>query len=279
LRARRGEKVLVNVTNDLGETSTIHWHGMHLPAAMDGGPHQPIEPGETWSPSWRIDQPAATLWYHPHPHGETAQHVYRGLAGLFYVDDAARPRLPSTYGVDDVPLIVQDKEFDGNRFDTSHGLFESTGILGDTILVNGTPGPYLDVTTQRVRLRILNASNARIYDFAFDDGREYDVVGTDGGLLPEPVPVTHLEDVEFQIASIDGQAPPAYLRGWKDTVFLPPGREVELLLHFADYADPDAPYMFHGHLLRHEDSGMMGQFVVVRPGEKPGSMEGMGMDH
>ncbi len=401
LRARRGEKVLVNVTNELGETSTIHWHGMHLPAAMDGGPHQPIEPGETWSPSWRIDQPEATLWYHPHPHGETAQHVYRGLAGLFYVDDPAGPRLPSTYGVDDVPLIVQDKEFDGNDLDTSHGLFESTGILGDTILVNGTPGPYLDVTTQRVRLRILDASNARIYDFAFDDGREYDVVGTDGGLLPEPVPVTHLElspgeraevvveltpgervvlrsgpltsfdsrfagtddrfdvlelraadtlapspavpahlapapeladdeiaatrtfkmsgtaingedmdtgridiaatldtterwvvrntdgsphnfhvhDVQFQIASIDGQAPPAYLRGWKDTVFLPPGREVELLLHFADYADPDAPYMFHCHLLRHEDSGMMGQFVVVRPGAEPGSMEGMDMDH
>jgi len=88
-----------------------------------------------------------------------------------------------------------------------------------------------------------------------------------------------VHDVQFQIASIDGQAPPAYLRGWKDTVFLPPGREVELLLHFADYADPDAPYMFHCHLLRHEDSGMMGQFVGLRPGAEPGSMEGMDMDH
>ena len=65
----------------------LHWHGMHLPAAMDGGPHQPIAPGATWSPTWRIDQPAATLWYHPHPHGETAEHVYRGLAGMFILDD------------------------------------------------------------------------------------------------------------------------------------------------------------------------------------------------
>jgi blue copper oxidase len=68
LRAARGDRVAINVRNGLSEATTIHWHGMHLPAAADGGPHQPIQPGATWSPSWRIDQPAATLWYHPHPH-------------------------------------------------------------------------------------------------------------------------------------------------------------------------------------------------------------------
>ena len=91
LRATRGEQVAVDVHNALDETTTVHWHGMHLPAAMDGGPHQPIAPGETWPPTWKIDQPAATLWYHPHPHGETAEHVYRGLAGMFILDDPARP--------------------------------------------------------------------------------------------------------------------------------------------------------------------------------------------
>lgn len=87
LRATRGEQVVVNVHNRLPETTSVHWHGMELPATMDGGPHQPVEPGQTWSPTWRIDQPAATLWYHPHPHGQTEKHVYRGLAGMFILDD------------------------------------------------------------------------------------------------------------------------------------------------------------------------------------------------
>ncbi|MBM7093806.1 multicopper oxidase domain-containing protein, partial [Streptomyces sp. S12] len=87
LRAKRGEKVRVRITNELGEASTVHWHGMHLPARMDGGPHQMIAPGGTWTPHWTVDQPAATLWYHPHPHGKTEEHVRRGLAGLFLLDD------------------------------------------------------------------------------------------------------------------------------------------------------------------------------------------------
>ncbi len=390
LRAERGEKVLVNVANELDEMSTVHWHGMHLPARMDGGPHQPIEPGQSWSPSWRVDQPAATLWYHPHPHDETAEHVYRGLAGMFIVDDGEVAGLPDEYGVDDVPVIVQDKQYDGHELDADPGLFEDTGILGDQLLVNGTPGPYFKVTTERIRLRLLNGSNARIYNFGFSDGRAFDQIGTDGGLLPEParmsrlilspgeraeivmtmkeaeevtlrsepldevssrfagtedrfdvlqlraaasleaspdvpdrlgvapdladdpvaksrsfrlsgtsingldmdmsrVDVTaelgsterwvventdgnphnfHIHDVQFEIASVDGARPPAHLRGWKDTVFMPPRRKVELLAHFVDYADADTPYMFHCHLLRHEDQGMMGQFVVVEPGQK-----------
>ncbi|MGI9084549.1 MAG: multicopper oxidase family protein [Aeromicrobium sp.] len=157
LRASRGETVVANVTNDLGEASTVHWHGMHLPTRMDGGPHQMIEPGDTWSPTWQVRQPAATLSYHPHPHGETAEHFYRGFAGMFILDDpaesAVQAQLPSSYGVDDLPVIVQDKLLDGTRLDETKSLFTSTGILGDTVLVNGTPGPYLDVTSQRVRLR------------------------------------------------------------------------------------------------------------------------------
>lgn len=58
----------VEVGNGLPETTTTHWHGMRLPAVMDGGPHQPIRPRATWRPAWKVDQPAATLWYHPHLH-------------------------------------------------------------------------------------------------------------------------------------------------------------------------------------------------------------------
>jgi FtsP/CotA-like multicopper oxidase with cupredoxin domain len=189
LRARQGEQVQVNVTNGLGEVTTVHWHGHHLPAAMDGGPHQVLEPGETWRPRWRIDQPAATTWYHPHPHGSTADHMYRGLAGLFILDRSSpgAPGLPSEYGVDDVPLIVQDKAFDGDgQLDDDSPVFSPVGFLGETIVVNGAIGAYHEVTTERVRLRILNASNARVYDFGLHDDREFALIGTDGGLLPAP---------------------------------------------------------------------------------------------
>jgi FtsP/CotA-like multicopper oxidase with cupredoxin domain len=81
LRAARGEKVAVEITNALPELTTVHWHGMHLPAAMDGGPHQPVEPGRTWRPTWKIDQPAATLWYHPHPHGTSEEHLTEAWPG------------------------------------------------------------------------------------------------------------------------------------------------------------------------------------------------------
>lgn len=391
LRAGRGEQVRVNVTNDLGETGTLHWHGMHLPAAMDGGPHQPIAPGATWSPQWTIDQPAATLWYHPHPHGATADHVYRGVAGMFLLDDPdGGPSLPDRYGIDDIPLVVQDKRFDGDQLDTGGPMFAAVGLLGDEIVVNGTPRPYLDVATERIRLRLLNASNARVYNFSFDAGLPFLLIGTDGGLLERPAPMRRIQlspgeraeivvalpagtttvlrstapdlgadfwqtrfsggDDEFDVlelraartlapsapvpgepttpedlgtptvtrridltgsGTIDGRemdmarldhtvaagatevwevrnssgaihnfhihgtsfrvlgdGHPA-LSGPKDTVYIAPGHTVRLLMRFAGRPGPATPYMYHCHLLRHEDNGMMGQFVVVAPGEEP----------
>jgi len=184
LRAERGDEVTVNVDNALPQATTIHWHGMHLPADADGGPHQMIEPGDSWSPSWTIDQPAASLWYHPQ--GETADHLYRGLAGMFLLDaqEASALPLPSEYGVDDIPLIIQDERFDDDgRLDFSQSMISTIGRLGDEILVNGTYDPYVEVADRLVRLRLLNASTARIYDIGFADGREFDLIGTDGGLL------------------------------------------------------------------------------------------------
>lgn len=192
IRAERGETVVVNVANNTSQMTTLHWHGMHLPARMDGGPHSMVEPGTTWSPTWTIDQPAATLWYHPHPHGQTGEQIYRGLAGLFYIDDPAAgvADLPDDYGVDDVPVVVQDKSFtpDGS-LDYDAGATTAVGFVGDTVVVNGAIGAYLDVETTLVRLRLLNASTARIYDFALADGRPFHVVASDGGLLGAPVEV------------------------------------------------------------------------------------------
>src|SRR5699024_1570596 len=114
VRMARGERVRVDIRNDLDVVTTLHWHGMHLPAEMDGGPHTPIGPAEKRTVEWEVRQPAATLWYHPHPHGKTEEQVLKGLAGLVLVDDedAAATGLPHEYGVDDVPLILQDRLLD-----------------------------------------------------------------------------------------------------------------------------------------------------------------------
>ncbi|TDL07487.1 copper oxidase [Mycolicibacterium obuense] len=402
LRARRGERVAVRVENALDEPTTVHWHGMHVPARCDGGPHQTVPVGGHWQPRWMIDQPAATLWYHPHPHGATEKHVYRGLAGMFLIDDEIATGLPQDYGVDDIPLVIQDR-----RFTASGALDEAdptdVGLLGDTIVTNGIVGAHLTVGTQRTRLRMLNGSGGRLYNLGFADGRTFHIVAGDGGLLAEPVPATriqlspgeraeivltcepgesavlqsfpienragleseeadrfgvddtfvilevhaeqnlrpggtppaalatlpplpdvdaavkrdfelqwfminrqrmdmnridfhavvdtdeiwtvrnvdnwphnfHVHDTQFRIVDIDGAPPPPHLAGFKDTVYTPPGQRIRLAVRFSDYTDPVWPYMYHCHLALHEDQGMMGQFLVLNPGQQPGGAPAM----
>ena len=336
------------------------------------------------------------------------------MAGMVILHDDQEEalNLPREYGINDIPVIVQDAHF-GSDHHFAPGNRDFSGAMGDTLLVNGTVGPYLDVTTDTVRLRLLNASPARTYDFGFDDGRGFDLVGTDGGLLRAParlkgirlspgeraeivvhvtpgetftmrstppdlgmpkqlsatnggndrfdvlelrsgkslrhlgalpgtlVPIQrlkppasaplqrfelnghqingkrmdlnridttvtlgrtsvwdfrnamdlphnfHIHDVQFQVLSIDGHEPPVELSGWKDTVYLAPHVRYRLIMTFSDYTDRRMPYMYHCHLLAHEDAGMMGQFLVLKPGQRAGTPpalprdahEGMNHDH
>ena len=167
---------------------------MHLPGQLDGGPQLAFGPGETWAPELPVDHPAATLWYHSHVHGETATQVYRGLAGLILLDDPEIDvPLPRTYGEDDIPLIVQDRLFRRGvmTYDLGH-MDQMAGFQGSDILVNGALRPTLTVPAGLVRLRLLNASNARTYEFGFSDGRGFHQVASDGGLLPAPQQMTGL---------------------------------------------------------------------------------------
>ena len=206
IRAQTGDRVRLNVINTLEETTTVHWHGMELPAAMDGGPHQVIEPGKNWQPSWTIINQAATLWYHPHTMGRTGEQVYQGLAGFFIIDDENTDALalPREYGVDDIPLVIQDKLFDSSGqfiFPRQHQAI-TAGLLGDTILVNGTYAPYLDVPAKLIRFRLLNGSAARRYNFGFSDNRPFQQIATDGGLLEAAVERTRLLDIGFRPAGV-----------------------------------------------------------------------------
>jgi len=118
------------VTNALSEATTLHWHGMHVPAKADGGPHQVIAPGATWSPSFQVKQKAALFWYHSHLMGKTGAQVNQGLAGLILVndDESSRLGLPSEYGVDDIPLVIQDRRFN------SDGSFQYVSSMHDVMM-------------------------------------------------------------------------------------------------------------------------------------------------
>lgn len=197
LRMAHGDEVVVHLTNALPEATTMHWHGMELPAAMDGGPHQMVAPGTTWSPTWTVRQPAATLWYHPHPHGATERHVYSGMVGMILIDDDASfsdGALPDTYGVDDVPVLVQDVTLDADGQLVRHKpWYNQVGPLGEMVLVNGAVTPYHEVGDELIRLRLLNASLSRVYAFGLSDGRPFHVVSSDGGLLTEPLATDRIQ--------------------------------------------------------------------------------------
>ena len=427
LRIARGKRVDISVRNALSHVTTTHWHGAIVDGRMDGGPHSLILPDESFRFGFSLDQPAASLWYHPHVDTTTGPLVYAGLAGMLIVDDDAAESsrlLPRTYGVDDVPLVVQDRRLDpGGELAYMTSPADIMGMKGDRFLVNGREQPYFEAPAQFVRFRLLNGSNARIYNFGLSDDRPFEVIGSDAGLLCEPVRVTrlllgpgeraeivvdlthergrtielrsysgeivpvlskqamekdrfdggtfdllqlrvvapsghisklpdrlaqipalrpdaphrrlvlgvaedvmtlagdakgrghdgpggmnlgiggqrffsidrdyfsfdrtnmklalgstevwdlgntskmanpvHIHGTSFRILTRNGSAPPAVEQGWKDTVLVRPAEHLRIVARFTKRAGDDAPYMYHCHILEHEDNGMMGQFTVT----------------
>lgn len=178
----KGDSVHFNVHNYLNDSTTIHWHGMHLPAVMDGGPHQIIPPGTIWKPYWKVNNNAATYWYHPHLHEMSVDQITKGLGGLIIVRDNTESALalPRKYGVDDIPLAITDRKFTNlNQF--------SIAPYGDSVLVNATLRAQYNVPAQVVRFRILNAAIERSYNIGFSDNRNFSIITSDGGLLNAPV--------------------------------------------------------------------------------------------
>ena len=177
----KGDSVHMNVHNYLNDSTTIHWHGMHLPAVMDGGPHQVIPPGTIWKPYWKMTNDAALYWYHPHLHEMTESQITKGIGGLIIVRDSVESALalPRTYSVDDIPLVLSDRDINtSNQFDVVP--------YGDSMMTNMTLRAQYTIPAQVVRLRILNAAVERSYNLGFSDGRKFYIIGSDGGLLKAP---------------------------------------------------------------------------------------------
>ncbi len=401
----KGQNVTMNVNNQLTDTTTTHWHGLHVAPTNDGSPHNPILSGKIWSPSFEVKDNAATYWYHPHLHGKTMDQVLKGAAGLIIVRDDVENALtlPRTYGVDDIPLVFQWQTFDNT---TKQIVLNDE--LDNTTLVNGTVNGYVNVPAQVVRLRLINASSHRFFEFGFSDNRTFNQITSDDGLLNAPVlmsrlmlgsgeraeilvdfsgqtgqtffikqfgtqlpagypggpagmmggtigpldntnfnllqinvqpattnPITtipvslttntvystvgasnfnvlitaspamsmtnflmngvkydmnvinmttslntvmtwtitnqsmmphpfHIHGNHFYILTVNGSTPAANLQGRKDVVVVPPnGGVIKLITKYTDYGDSQTPFMFHCHILSHEDNGMMGQFIVT----------------
>jgi FtsP/CotA-like multicopper oxidase with cupredoxin domain len=200
------------IENAWGEAVSVHWHGLIVPGEHDGGPHSAIEPQRLWQPEIEVNQRPALLWYHSHIHGRTARHVHSGLVGAIQVTDGRDDErgLPSTYGVDDLTLILQDRRRDqvGGMAYEPRPTDVLNGFHGNRMFVNGQAAAVAVVPPGIARLRFVNGSNARTYGLAFDDRRPMHLVGTDGGLLPAPQALTFLR--------------------------LAPGERSEVLVDFAD---------------------------------------------
>ena len=195
LRMRRGQVPKATVRNTTDNPISVHWHGLNVPSNVDGGSHRSaVVPGSTRDFELPIDQPAATLWYHTHVHGRTAPDVHAGLAGAIILDDDESDALglPSTRGVDDLVLVLQDKSFDDNgRATYDPGMMGVMhGVVGDYILANGQLSPVATVPSGLVRLRLINAGTGAL--MRFELGTSAVLIATDQGLLPAPIALATL---------------------------------------------------------------------------------------
>ena len=199
LRIESGARFTATLDNALTEPTIIHWHGLHTPAKMDGHPRDTIAPGARYDYDFTVRNRGGTYWYHTHAHALTARQAYNGLASFFLVDDDDQRKLAQALdlklGVTDLPLVIQDKQFDaqGKLVYRPNAQESMMGWLGDIVLANLTPNAVHTVTPRTYRLRLLNGSNARIYRLAFVMGETslpFTVIGTDGGLIEWPETVT-----------------------------------------------------------------------------------------
>jgi len=188
IRARKGEEIAVEFVNQLDQPTSIHWHGIRIENAMDGVSYltqTPVEPGETFKYRFTVPD-AGTYWYHPH--NRTWEQLARGLYGMLIVEGDE-----SETGIRDLLIAADDWRLEengtldeaslGSMHDWSHA-----GRLGNILTLNGKPYERFDVSPdERVRLRLVNAANARILRFALGDHDNW-LVALDG----QPVPPTLL---------------------------------------------------------------------------------------
>ncbi len=194
LRNYANQPTKIDFVNTLSEPTTVHGHGLHIPGNIDGGPQSKIDAQSVWSVTYPNVQQASTNWYHPHLKGSTSSQVHAGLAGFYLIEDenSLSLNLPNTYGIDDIPLAIQDRTFIDGKM-KPYPKKQPKDLREPTLIVNGTLNPELKVPASLVRFRLLNASNGRSYELRLSDDLPFKVIGTEGGFLESAVSVTSLK--------------------------------------------------------------------------------------
>ena len=185
IKVNNGQTVSINFTNQLEEKTNIHWHGLIIPENMDGHPQYTVKQGSAFNYQFAINQKAGTNWFHPNPHLTTGKKVNKGLAGMFIINDTEETALNLPSGEFELPLIIQDKRIysDGSINYSPEGTDVMSGYFGQYICVNGSWSAFHNIKTKIYRIRLLNGSNARVYNLSFSNGAAFNIIGSDGGLL------------------------------------------------------------------------------------------------
>ncbi|MDH2926466.1 multicopper oxidase domain-containing protein [Lonepinella koalarum] len=186
VRVRQGDFVKLNYRNNLPQSVAMNIQGLQVNSDLLGGIGHSIKSGQSWAPIVPVTQNAGLCYYQSCSLASSAYQNYRGLVGMWIVEDdeSRKSQLPNKYGVNDIPLILQDLTLNS----AGSQLFQQNEphFMGERLFVNGQQSPYLNVARGWVRLRLLNASLSRAYELCFDDEREFLIIAQDQGFLPEP---------------------------------------------------------------------------------------------
>ncbi len=244
IRAKKGDTLVVSFQNELPEATTIHWHGLRVPAEMDGteAAQKPIQPGASFEYRFQLLD-SGTYWYHPHV--RSSAQVGYGLYGMLVVEDSAEPPLG-----DALPLVLSDLSVDAEGKlapgDESGWFGDYFGREGATLLVNGRVRPVLKARVGAPqRWRVVNASRARYFRFSVE-GQQLILLGTDGGLISAAQAIPQLTLAPGERAELflrpKPQAQGPVTVNWEDPnrFHLPQGRNPEPLFTFEVTDDP--PY-------------------------------------
>lgn len=209
VRIKSGSFVKLTYTNSLPEPLSINIQGLLATTEMVGSNHRVLNPQSSWSPIVSVQQSASTAWYHADTMLKSAAQLYRGIAGLWIIDDekSTKAGLPNKYGVNDIPLILQDLLIDKNG---NQAFSTNVPFFGKKLLVNGKASPKAVLPRSWVRLRIVNASISRRYDLRLDNGKPLYVIATGMGMYANPlevesVPLAPSERVEILVDLNDGE--------------------------------------------------------------------------
>jgi len=294
IRVRQGDRLKVEFENGLDEETTIHWHGVRLPNAMDGVPHltqKPVSPGEKFI--YKFDAvDAGTFWYHPHQRG--FEQVGRGLYGPLIIEERKPIRVDRdiTWILDDWRLKKSAEISDdfGNAHDMSHN-----GRVGNTVTINGKiPNRIIVQSGERIRLRLINAANARIFELDFADHNPI-IIALDGQPVTPHAPI-NTRVVLGPAMRVDLILDMVGTPGSRSTISDLFYKNLEYPLVDVQYADralrekkPDWPMALETnpliepdiqHSIHHEiqfTGGMMGNMVMQQMGINSGSSQRGGM--